>query len=405
MEDEVTRLHSLPREDPFSPKSSPSVALPSIEREVNIMTSKELEQLRESCSISSNTQIRLSKEGETIMSARPGEVAFYEAAFYAGLRLLIHLSIRMILHFYNICPAQLVPNAWHSVNPKPDSRWLYFRARPKRALFGEYPSNVKGWKRKFFIISGDNWEFPEGLARGARVPRVLRSWSTPRRKLYSIKVVLRSKTFRRSFGLSLKPMALGGGDKGEDALAGRAAPVTGDKGKSRHSRDEHPRSESPRAMSQRIRLKKLGQKLEESKSGSSMAKSTPAKGGMKLFRLLRPRRQNPVMRRARELLPVLKPGEGTFVNPTSMLGPRASILGSPSMAENILFRAVPLADKERVEQLTLDQTVTKFFHVIGQGNGDEVTLQQGRVTSLEGEMSRTQQLATELEGQLFEARV
>ncbi|GFY85497.1 hypothetical protein Acr_04g0002350 [Actinidia rufa] len=81
MEDEVTRLPSSPREDP----SSPEVALPPIER-----------------------------EGETIMSACPGEVAFHEDGFQASLRLPIHPSIRMILHSY-ICLAQLVPNAWRSI--------------------------------------------------------------------------------------------------------------------------------------------------------------------------------------------------------------------------------------------------------------------------------------------------
>ncbi|GFZ01864.1 hypothetical protein Acr_15g0004730 [Actinidia rufa] len=40
-----------------------------------------------------------------------------------------------------------------------DSGWLYFKARPKRTLLGGYPSNVKEWKKKFFFISRDNWEF------------------------------------------------------------------------------------------------------------------------------------------------------------------------------------------------------------------------------------------------------
>ena len=35
--------------------------------------------------------------------------------------------------------------------------------------------------------------------------------------------------------------------------------------------------------------------------------------------------------------------------------------------------------------------------------GDKATLQQGQVVSLEGEMTRTQKLASELEGQLVEA--
>ena len=85
MEDKVTRLPSSPRKDPSSPKSSSSVALTSIEREVNIMTLEALEQLRESCSISSSIQIRLPEEGEIIMFACPSKVAFYEAAFHASL--------------------------------------------------------------------------------------------------------------------------------------------------------------------------------------------------------------------------------------------------------------------------------------------------------------------------------
>ena len=110
-------------------------------------------------------------------------MAFYEADFYAGLRLPIHPTIRRILYFYNICPSQLVPNAWRSVicalvvwqyykralflnefrclyslskNLKPDSGWLYFKARPGRVVLGGYHNNVKRWKRKFFVISRDD---------------------------------------------------------------------------------------------------------------------------------------------------------------------------------------------------------------------------------------------------------
>ena len=72
---------------------------------MNIMTQGDLDQLMESYSILSSIQIRLPETNETIASVRPSEVAFYEAVFHAGLRLLIHPMIRMILHFYNICPA------------------------------------------------------------------------------------------------------------------------------------------------------------------------------------------------------------------------------------------------------------------------------------------------------------
>ncbi|GFZ03460.1 hypothetical protein Acr_16g0000840 [Actinidia rufa] len=255
IEDEVTKLLSSPREDPFSLKTSTLAIFPPDEREVNIMTPEDLEQIKESCSIPSSIQIRL---------------------------------LEMILHFYNIFPAQLVPNAWHSVvcavvlwqyhkvtlsltefrnlfglykNPKPDFGWLYFKMRPKRTLFGQYPSNVKGWKRKFFFVSGDNWEFPKGLSREVGAPRISRSWGIPEGgNLYSVKVVLSSKTFRKSFGLLSKPMASREGDNDEDIPANRTTLIAGNK-----------------AMSKRISLKKLAQKVDELKSESSAIKPTLAK--------------------------------------------------------------------------------------------------------------------------------
>ncbi|GFS36301.1 hypothetical protein Acr_00g0045210 [Actinidia rufa] len=318
MEDEVTRLLSSPREDPSSPESKLSIALPSIEREVNIMTLEELEQPRESCSITSTIQIRLPEEGETIMSACPSEPV--PNAWCSGVCTLVlwryHKVALSLFEFRN--PFGLYKN------PKPDSGWLYFRVRTKKTLFGEYPSNVKGWKRKFFFILGDNWEFPKG----------------------------------------------------------------------------------------RISLKKLGQKLEESKSRSSVAKSTPMKGVVigekrpKEASITSPNKKGsttspnkkgqttdgskgnkttlpPEAKKAKprdatstRVTPMLKPRDGILVNPVTMLGPRASILGSPYMAKKILFREVPSADKERKREVK-----------------DEVTLQQGHVTSLEGKMSRAQRLA------------
>ena len=95
----------------------------------------------------------------------------YEAAFQAGLRLPSHPTIRRILAYYNICPAQLAPDAWQSIvvvlvlwqfkkfalslnefthlfdlfnNPRPNSGWLYFKARPKQPPTEGYPNNVKG---------------------------------------------------------------------------------------------------------------------------------------------------------------------------------------------------------------------------------------------------------------------
>ncbi|GFZ14653.1 hypothetical protein Acr_24g0008430 [Actinidia rufa] len=210
MTDEINQSPSSPMEG--SPEESPLIVVhPSVEEKTNIMTLEELNALRDTYSFPSGVQVRLPDEGEIITSTRPGELAFYEAAFPASLRFPIHPTIRLILQFYNICPAQLVPNAWRSIacsmalwrvyrysisltefrnlfslnsNPKPDQGWLYFKARNKKVLLGGYPNNVKGWKSKFFFVSSDEWEIPEGTSRkgAARVPR---TWGIPSRSLFS----------------------------------------------------------------------------------------------------------------------------------------------------------------------------------------------------------------------------
>ncbi|GFZ16732.1 hypothetical protein Acr_26g0000020 [Actinidia rufa] len=192
--------------------------------------------------------------------ARQGEVAFYEAAFQAGLRLPIHPTIREILVHYKICPAQLSPNAWRSVicslviwrhfkrhmscdefrclyslSPLPDSGWFYFKARPDKNLLRGSPSNVKGWKTRFFFASGDEWEFPSGTA-ASNTLRVPRSWRTPaatncrlclrlmprgRRRIlgkiepggyFEVSKVLGSRTFNKYFAVGCTALSTSGGD-------------------------------------------------------------------------------------------------------------------------------------------------------------------------------------------------
>ena len=79
------------------------------------MTQGDLNRLRKTHSFLARIQATIPDEGETILSMHLGEVAFYEAIFPASLRFSIHPTIRRILDFYNICPAQLSPNAWWCV--------------------------------------------------------------------------------------------------------------------------------------------------------------------------------------------------------------------------------------------------------------------------------------------------
>ena len=126
------------------------------------MTQGELDRLRESCFFSARIQTRLLKADEAIASTCLAEVAFYKATFQAGLHLPIHHpTLRRILAYYNVCPAQLASNAWQSMvctivlwqfkkfvislnefrylfslfnNPRPNSGWIYFKAYPDRGI-------------------------------------------------------------------------------------------------------------------------------------------------------------------------------------------------------------------------------------------------------------------------------
>ncbi|PSS36116.1 Glucosamine-1-phosphate N-acetyltransferase like [Actinidia chinensis var. chinensis] len=64
--------------------------------------------------------------------------------------------------------------------------------------------------------------------------------------------------------------------------------------------------------------------------------------------------------------PAMAPWEGNSANPGVTLGPGTSKLGNPSVAEKILAGVILHADKEKVNKLSLDQVVTKFFHIVGQ---------------------------------------
>ncbi|GFS38400.1 hypothetical protein Acr_00g0057300 [Actinidia rufa] len=74
MANEVTQLPSSPREDPSSFEGSLSNVLPSPIDKDNIMTQGELDYLRESCSFPSRIQARILEDGETVLSTHLGEL-------------------------------------------------------------------------------------------------------------------------------------------------------------------------------------------------------------------------------------------------------------------------------------------------------------------------------------------
>ncbi|GFZ17514.1 ubiquitin carboxyl-terminal hydrolase-related protein [Actinidia rufa] len=419
MTDEVNQLPSYPpeesppRDEPSDHGGNPEIDTRTpFENEFNIMTQGDLDRLRESCSFPSGIQARLFEDDETILSTRPGEVAFYEAAFHAGLRFPIHPTVRRILHFYNICPAQLVPNAWRSVVCTLVV-WRYYR----RALSLNEFRGGRG-------SSSSSQETTESSPRaylGRKEFRGSRDHGAPQ-----VPVVLGSKTFKKCFALGSERMVSSGGDNAEDELVGGAAVVAGDKGESHHSQDERPRNDhsrddsveylgtdrsvraqartlnrrpgqihsSPSLDQMKISLKKLDQMGEGSKGSSPSAKSTPtAKGivvgdkcprdevpdispskkGSKGKGAIPPPEAKKAAKStttssvaASRRTPIVAPGEGTSASPDGVLGPQASMLENPVVAEKLLEGVIPPVDKEEVEKLDLGRAILRLFRGVGE---------------------------------------
>ncbi|GFZ06623.1 hypothetical protein Acr_18g0007930 [Actinidia rufa] len=193
----------------------------SLSKEGNAMSQAELDKLGSTYSFPSGIRLRIPGDGETILSARQGEVAFYEAAFLAGLRLPLHPTIRKILIHYKICPAQLSPNAWRSVicslviwrhfkrhmscdefrclyslSPLPDSGWYNFKPRPEKNL-------LRGWKscNKLPTLSEVDAKRTEAIF-GKIEPG----------GYFEVSKVLGSRTFNKHFAVSCTALSTSGGD-------------------------------------------------------------------------------------------------------------------------------------------------------------------------------------------------
>ena len=69
----------------------------------------------------------------------------------------------------------------------------------------------------------------------------------------------------------------------------------------------------------------------------------------------------------------MAPGEGISANTGAALGPGALMLRNASVTEEILAGVILPADKEKVDKLSLDQVVIKFFHIVDQVSDHFIT--------------------------------
>ncbi|XP_059636127.1 uncharacterized protein LOC132278350 [Cornus florida] len=158
---------------------------PPRERE-SLMKDENLQSCRVKYSIPSSIRLHKPKPEDRCSSIRLGEVCFFQSTFAAGLRFPIHPFVEEILSHLKIAPSQIAPNSWRIIigclivwgkcgngrltvnqflhfyypKKKKDNFW-YFQCRSKKTfLLVATPENNKGWKSRFFFISGAYGKFP-----------------------------------------------------------------------------------------------------------------------------------------------------------------------------------------------------------------------------------------------------
>ena len=115
----------------------------------------------------------------------PKMVCFFEVAFDNGLRFPLHPFIKGVLQHFNVCPSQLSPNCWGILvgllvlfrdrglgvpsiamfldlfsTKESAEGFLYFSRHSDAPLvISDLPSSHRFLKKRFFFVSGRNWEY------------------------------------------------------------------------------------------------------------------------------------------------------------------------------------------------------------------------------------------------------
>ncbi|GFZ19321.1 hypothetical protein Acr_28g0000260 [Actinidia rufa] len=224
--DETNQSPSFPPVLTNSPKMDTS----SLNKESNVMSQAELDNLGATYSFSPGVRLRIPGDGETILSARQGELSPNAwRSVICSLVIWRHFKRHMSCDEFRCL---------YSLSPLLDSGWYYFKARPEKNLLRGSPSNVKGWKTRFFFASGDEWEFSSGTAASDSIPRVPRFWGTPGKSCnklptlsevdakrmetvfgkiepggyFEVSNVLGLRTFRKHFAAGCTALSTSGGD-------------------------------------------------------------------------------------------------------------------------------------------------------------------------------------------------
>ncbi|GFS45436.1 hypothetical protein Acr_00g0096010 [Actinidia rufa] len=407
-----------------SPEESPLVAIhPSVEEKTNIMTLDELNALRDTYSFPFRVQIRLPDEGETITSTRPGE---QETRKFCSEDTPVTLRGRRASSF---------------LSPATNGRFLQER-------LGRVPQEFRG--RGEFQISTAIIH----LDFTATNRKFLKKFFDRSRSQFSVPVLLDSKSFGRVFG---SPSSRASRTTGNNIPSREVPSSSSDVGGKVLDPilDRFSNAPSSNSLSESCSDSSLPVELESDDwreawegGGCELGVLVPAKGV--IIGEKRPERASPARPAKRERFDDGSKGKGVVISPEGKKKATSARLAKPRPLQPLLLLVLgkvlrPIlalswaprllcwvarrwlrscyggvilpVDKKKVEKLTLDQTATKLFHVIGQALvlssslavrsrevGEQASLKEERAASMETKIARLQKVAADLEQQLAESR-
>ncbi|GFS37361.1 hypothetical protein Acr_00g0051520 [Actinidia rufa] len=392
----------------------------SLTKEGNVMSQSELDKLGSTYSFPSGLRLRIPRDGETILSARQREVAFYEAAFLAGLRLPIHPTIREILiHSLQDLPCTTIPQRMAI------SHLFASDLAPLQTSPVLIPEQRKGVEDEVLFCLGGRVGVPSG--RGSQ-----RYYSTRKscNKLptlsevdaerteaifgkiepggyFEVSKVLGSRTFRKYFAVGCTALSTSGGDnttsgdegefvtcedsveylgvirRGIGGAIRRALPgipdetllrwlggkikdpftnlLSGESGSGSNSRsDSISNSELPPELRSDAMSARAGAPALGEKTGGKAKAEKATKATT-----AKPPTKGVVIRekRTREGVPGRAAEAGTS-SPSGEVGSES--MSDASVARRLLTGVIPASDKKEVDQLSENELVAKSFHALGQ---------------------------------------
>ncbi|GFZ19284.1 hypothetical protein Acr_27g0010230 [Actinidia rufa] len=403
--------------------TSPKMDTSSLNKESNVMSQAELDNLGATYSFSPGVRLRIPGDGETILSARQGELSPNAwRSVICSLVIWRHFKRHMSCDEFKCL---------YSLSPLPDSGWYYFKARPEKELAPRISEQRKGKScNKLPTLSEVDAKRTETVF-GKIEPG----------GYFEVSKVLGSRTFRKHFAAGCAALSTCGGDNttsGDDGefvtredsveylgvirrdiggairralpgipnetllrwlggkvkdpftnlLSGKSG-FSSDSGSDSISDSELPPELRSDAISARVGAPALGEKVGGKAKAEKAMKATTAKPPTKGVVIREKRAQEgdhvieigkPDSSKGKEAAPPLPPkrfksnrgainarGRAAEAGTSSPGGIGSeSMMSDAAAARRLLTGVIPASDKKEVDQLSENDLVAKSFHALGQ---------------------------------------